>query len=135
MSHDLRSGSGGRERTGGRDDARTGRPAVWWLLPSQRAIRRLTIRLLGIGLACLAVGLPGLVRLAARGSVSGLRVGLLAVGYACLSLVVTVPAVYWMAILGVGLGTLLGRRLRAVWHGVRTVDQERVADPDGSLRL
>ena len=104
---------------------------MWELLPSQRAVTRLTVRLLGLGVGCLVVGLPGLARLAVRGTVSALRVGVLAVGYACLALAVAVPAVYWAAILAVGVGSLLGRRLLAGW---RTVRAAVAAGPDGSLR-
>jgi len=127
-SHDHRSGSSVREPTGGRLDAPTARAVMWGLLPSQRAVTRLTVRLLGLGVDCLVVGLA---RLAARGTVSALRLGVLAVGYACLGLAVAVPAVYWAAILAVGVGSLLGRRLLAGW---RTVRAAVAAGPDGSLR-
>lgn len=133
MSHDLRATGSVRESAGG-----TGyglRAAVWRVLPSERRVSRARRRLFATGLACLAVGLPGFLRFLARGSTAGLRTGLLAVGYACLGLAAAVPALYWGAVLAVGVSTLLARRWLPVWRRLRSVHPERVAGPGGRLRL
>jgi hypothetical protein len=137
MSHDLRPASSVRESAGDASGGAGGsvRAIVWRALPSERAVSRSASRLLGVGIACLAAGLPGLARLAARGSAPTVRSGVLAVGYACLALAAAVPAAYWATVLGVGVGTLWWRRAAPVWKRLRTVTPERVTGPEGRLRF
>lgn len=134
MARDLRPTGIVRESPGG-DGVRAARAAVWWLLPSERAVSRWTARLLGVGVACLLTGLPALARLASRGSGTTVRSGLLAIGYTCLALAAAVPAAYWAAVLGVGVGTMVGRRWLPAWRRVRSVAADGGPDPERSLRF
>lgn len=103
------------------------RAVVLWCLPVWRTVRRLTRRLLQVGLVAAGVGVQSVAGVAAAGpaATGPLHPGVAAVGFTCLGLAAVVPAAYLLVVFTTATGSLLGRRAVALGRAVSAVGRPR----------